>query len=222
MSDAIFNLSAIKRDTVGKGASRRLRRENKVPAIVYGGDSEANNITLIAHEVAKAISHEAFFSHILTLSIDNQPEQVIIKDLQRHPVREIIYHMDFLRVSAKETITMQVPLHYIGEEACPGIKASGIVSRDLTEIEVTCLPADLPSFIEVDISELVLDAILHISDIALPKGVTLAHPIEDTEHNLPIVSVHLPRVVAEPEIAPEISPEVPTNADEEKSDEETK
>lgn len=201
MSEAIFELRAQPRSDVGKGASRRLRRDAKVPAIIYGGEQAPSKITLSAHEVAKALQHEAFFSHILTIDVAGNAEKVIIKDLQRHPAREIIYHMDFLRVNADQAIQMQVPLHYLGEQDAPGVKAGGIVSRDITEIEVSCLPTDLPEFIEVDISQLDLNAVLHISHIQLPKNVSLAQPIEDSEHDLPIVSIHLPKVVqdAEPE-----------------------
>ena len=194
----IFELTAELRDNGGKAATRRLRRLDKVPAIVYGAHKEPNAIVLAQKDVLKTLSQEAAYSHILTLKIDGTKEKVILKALQRHETKPRILHMDFLRISATEKLTMSVPLHLVGEEECPGLqKEGGILSRSMADIEIRCLPAHLPEFIEIDISTLKLDESLHLSDLKLPEGVELTLPKLDEATNLPVVSIHLPRVSQE-------------------------
>ena len=176
MSKNDFTLEAQPREGVGKGASRRLRREaGEIPAIVYGAGKEPTPITLKHKDLAHAIENEAFFSHIITLKIGGQEESVVIKDLQRHPAKPFLVHADFLRVSADHAIHVRVPLHFLNEEKCVGVKqGGGVINHLLNELEVICLPKDLPEYIEVDVLKLDVGDSLHISDLQLPQGVESA------------------------------------------------
>ncbi len=201
-----FELSAKSRTVMGKGASRRLRREGKeLPAILYGGEHEPVMLTVQANQVRKALENEAFYSHILTLDVDGKKEKVVLRDLQRHPVRSQVVHMDFLRVSAKEALVMHVPLHFLNEESAPGVKAGGIVTHQVTDIEIKCLPADLPEFISVDLAKLEIDHAIHLSEIKLPKGVTFARTI-DADHDVPVASIHKPHMAPVEDTAPVAQP----------------
>lgn len=199
---AIFELSAAARKDVGKGASRRLRRDQGlVPAIIYGAEQPAQSVTLPHKDVLKALQHEAFYSHILTLTVDNKAEKVVLKDLHRHPVKPIILHMDFQRVSSKQKLHMNVPIHFINEEVAPGVKDGGVFSHSMKEVEIVCFPADLPEYIEVDMGALELNENVHLSDVKAPKGVEFV-AIEHDE-NPAIASIHLPKVVEEETVAEE-------------------
>ncbi len=205
-----FELKATNREVTGKAHARRLRRlEGLMPAILYGGDSEPKSIDLIHNDVVTALKNEAFYSHILTLDLDGKKEQVVLKDLQRHPVKQQIMHMDFLRVKATEAITMKVPLHFIGDDIAPGTKAGGSVSHLLNEVEIKCLPKDLPEFISVDISKLELDQALHLSELVVPKTVEIIQLSHGEENDLPVVNIHKVKVKAieEPVAAEEESEE---------------
>jgi large subunit ribosomal protein L25 len=185
MSDA-FELEAKVRTDLGKGASRRLRRlNNEVPAIIYGGDQEPKSITLIHDDIAHAVENEAFFSHIITLKVDGDAEQVIIKDLQRHPAKPFIMHADFQRILADEEITVNVPIHFLNEDKCKGHRLEGgVINKIITEMEVSCLPGKLPEYLEVDLLELGIGDALHLSDITLPEGVSsvaLGHGGDDVD-----------------------------------------
>ncbi len=189
----IFELNAQLRTDLGKGASRRLRRTEHVPAIIYGAGKKPVSLTLSHNELLRNLEHEAFYSRILTVNIDNQPEKAVLKDLQRHPYRPLITHLDLLRVSENKKLHMHIPLHFIHEEKCPGVKQDGgVVSHYAAEIEIRCLPKNLPEFIEVDLQNVVLNQILHLSDLVLPSGVELA---KAAVVDIPLVSVHLPRGV---------------------------
>lgn len=208
-----FVVEAETRESVGQGASRRLRREEKVPGIVYGAGQKAAPLVLEQKKLSKALENEAFYSHILTLNIDSKPEKVILKDLQRHPFKASILHVDFQRVRADEKLEMHVPLHFIGSEETPGVKEGGIISHIESDVLVSCLPDDLPEYIEVDISTMQLNDILHLSDLTPPKNVEFAALKSNDDKSL--VSVHMPRIEEEPEPAPEeeIAPsEVPASA----------
>lgn len=185
----MYVVEAQPRADVGRGASRRLRHADQLPAIVYGADKDPLSVVLSHNEMMKHLKHESFYSHILTLDVDGKKEKVILKALQRHPVKPRLMHADFLRVKAGDALHMKVPMHFVGEENCPGVKAGGIVSHLITSLEITCLPKDLPEFIEVDLSKLELDETIHLFDVKLPKGVKLTHT--DEEHNQSIVSVHI-------------------------------
>ncbi len=197
MAKAIFNLSAELRSLVGKGASRRLRRTSEtVPAILYGANKPPMKLTLKNNEINKATECEAFFSHIVTLTVNGSEEKAIVKDLQRHPSRGVILHVDFLRISATEKLTMHIPLHMEGGEKAVGVKEGGQVTQFVNEIEIRCLPANLPEYIAINIANLALNQTIHLSDVTLPEGVELARPITE-EHNPSIVSIQIPQEMAE-------------------------
>lgn len=197
-----FQFDAVTRTGLGKAVSRRMRHNGEIPAVIYGGKDEgAQSITMNHNQVITALGHEAVYSHILKIKMDDGAEQqVVIKDIQRHPYKLKVLHVDFLRVNATEQLTMHVPLHFIGEEEAPGVKADGVVSKLMTDIEIKCLPAALPEFIELDMSGLEMGHSLHISDIKLPKGVELAQLELDEAHDHPVVSIHEAREEPEPEV----------------------
>lgn len=202
MASNKFEIAATLRAGKGKGASRRLRREGQVPGIVYGGGKEPATLSLEHKNIAKSLENEATYSHILTLKIDSDSERVILKDVQRHPYKPRIVHVDFQRVRADEKLFMHVPLHFIGGEKAPGAKdAGGVISHIMSDVEVTCLPDNLPEFLEIDISQMQLNDILHLSDIKLPNGVEIVELSHDNDR--PIVSVHMPRIEEEPVIETE-------------------
>jgi large subunit ribosomal protein L25 len=196
-----FVVTAEPRAEQGKGASRRLRRVGKVPAVLYGGKGEPQMVLLSHNEMSKHVQTEAFFSHILTLKLDGQSQQVVIKDLQRNPVNNSIIHADFQRVLADVAIRMQVPLHFKGGEVAPGVKVGGgIVEHHVNQVEVECLPKDLPEFIEVDLSKLEINESIHMSQLTVPAGVELVDLRLGKDAS--VAAVHIPRAVVEEEIAP--------------------
>ena len=216
MSSAIkFEIEAVVRHEMGKGASRRLRRDELVPGVVYGGGKDAVSLTFEHNKTAKALENEAFYSHIINLKIDGSSERVILKDVQRHPYKPRISHVDFQRVRSDEKLHMHVPLHFINADKAPGAKdAGGLISHIMSDVEISCFPDDLPEFLAVDLSNMQLNEIKHLSDISLPKGVeiiSLAHG-----NDKPVVSIHLQRAeeepVAEPTDAPAAPAEVPASA----------
>jgi large subunit ribosomal protein L25 len=192
---ATFTMAAKVRTDAGKGASRRLRRlAGELPGIVYGGTKAPQNISLIQKDLAKALEDEAFYSHIITLTIDGASEQVVLRDLQRHPSKPVILHADFQRVDATHTITMHVPLHFINQDKCIGARLEGgLISHSLSDIELRCLPQNLPEFIEVDMADVHVGTILHISDLKLPANVESVELAHGAAHDQPVVSVTLPR-----------------------------
>ena len=195
MSD-LFTVEAELREDQGKGASRRLRRlEGKVPAILYGTKSKKPvSLSIPANKLRRALEEEAFYSHILTIAFDGKEENAILKDLQRHPATNEVMHADFQRVTKNQAIHVNVPLHFTNEDACVGVKlGGGKIQHQMTEVEVICLPADLPEFSEVDMTEVEADQIVHLSDIVLPKGVTIAALQQGEDHDLSVASVHKPK-----------------------------
>ncbi|PHS30981.1 MAG: 50S ribosomal protein L25/general stress protein Ctc [Methylophaga sp.] len=225
----LFEVQAELRTDAGKGASRRLRHAGQVPAIVYGGEDAPVSITLDHNKFLRHLEEEAFYAHILTLVIDGKKNKVVLKDLQRHPASDVrIMHADFLRIDANQVMTMTVQLHFIGEDVAPGVKDGGAVSHLMTDIEIACMPADLPEYVEVDISALELDSSLHLSELVLPKGVTLtalSHSQEEhleegerSSYDQAVVNIHTPRVVVEVE-EEDISADVPTGDDAEEATE---
>jgi len=175
------------RDDGGKGASRRLRRQGLVPGIVYGGHQEPQMIALPHNVLVRSLEEEAFYSSLLDLKVGEERAKVVLKDLQRHPAKPFILHVDFQRVSMAEKLRMTVPLHFENEETAVGIKAGGKLSRNLTEVEITCLPNDLPEFIAVDLGAMEIGDILHLSELTLPEGVEL---ISTTDVETPVVLIH--------------------------------
>jgi large subunit ribosomal protein L25 len=187
-----FEIIAVARGDAGKGASRRLRREGMVPGIIYGGDAAPEMIATKHNELIQHLEHEAFYSHILSVKVDGKAEKVVLRDLQRHPAKPFVTHFDLQRVSATDRIKMQVPLHFVGADTCPGAKAGGDVSHNMTELEVICQAKDLPEYITVDMSAMNMGDILHLSSVDLPAGVELIVPV-DEEHDLPVAAIHAPR-----------------------------
>lgn len=193
-----FELEAEVRQNVGRGASRRLRYADKVPAIVYGADQDAASIILDHNKVVNALANEGFYTRILTLKTNGKSEQVILKAVQRHPAKPRVLHMDFQRIKANEKLHMHIPLHFHSGDKAPGLKEGGAISHVISDVEVVCLPADLPEHIDVDLSNMQLNETLHLSNLTLPKGVELAafkHGIEG--HDLPVATLHIPRVIEE-------------------------
>jgi len=182
-----YELIAESRSDTGKGASRRLRRTGMVPGIVYGAHKDPEMIAVGHNALLRHLEHEAFYSHVLTLKVGDVESKVVLKDLQRHPAKPFVMHADFQRVSADEKLRMTVPLHFINEGSSLGVKAGGQVSHNLTEVEVACLPKDLPEFIAVDMAEMDVGDILHLSELPLPEGVALAHA---PDPDVPVVIIH--------------------------------
>ena len=189
-----FALNAEVRSDLGKGASRRLRRNaSLVPAVVYGGDKEPVSISLVAKDLAKLLENEAAFSHVLTLTVGSAKESVLIKALQRHPAKGFVLHADFIRVVAGQKLTAQVPVHLLNQETAVGIKQQGgEIYLNLPDVEISCLPKDLPEFIEVDIAALEVGQTIHLSDVKLPKGVEFVALSHGSD--LPVVNIHAARV----------------------------
>jgi large subunit ribosomal protein L25 len=194
MSEAIFKLDASIRTDLGKGASRRLRLTGKVPAILYGGDEAPVSITLEHNKLIQAQDFEAFYSHVLTLNIEGKKVEALVKDMQRHPFKPKVTHVDFQRVIAGEKLTTNVPLHFINEEQAPGIKNDGgHAEHQILELEVSCLPKNLPEFIEVDMAAVELGQTLHLSDIKLPKGIESIELGKGEGHDHAIVTIKAPK-----------------------------
>jgi len=195
MSD--FVLQAEARSEQGKGASRRLRRTGKVPAVMYGAGKDPVMLSLDHNILVHQLENEAFFSSILTVKYGKDEDQAILKDLQRHPSKPYILHMDLQRVSATEAIRVHVPLHFVNEEKSPGVKAGGVITHNLTEVEVSCLPKNLPEYIELDLGNLELDTTVHLTDIKLPEGVELVELMHGESHDQAVVGIHMPRAAKE-------------------------
>lgn len=224
MAKFSFELEVEPREVQGKGASRRLRRlDNMVPAIVYGGDEEPANVMMGHAAVMKALSNEAVFSHILTLKIGGKKQKVVLKDVQRHPYQPRVQHMDFMRINENKPILMHVPLHFPGQEVAPGVVlGGGMVSHHMVEVEVKCLPRDLPEFIEIDLTNAELDTVVHLSQLNLPEGVELTSVVHSAEDDLPVVSIHKPRRVEEAEDTAEESAEEGADKEAGKDDKKSK
>lgn len=190
-------LVAESRTDMGKGASRRLRRlENKVPAVIYGGEKESKSIHFLHNKVVKALETESIYSSVFDISVDGKTEHVILKALQRHPYKPLIMHMDLQRVSAKDILIKLVPIHFINEQKSVGIKAGGMINHTMTQVEVRCQAKNLPEFIEVDMTQVGMNDIVHLSDLQLPKGVHLTVDLTDASHDSPVVSIHAPKAGA--------------------------
>lgn len=193
MSAIEMKLDAELRTETGRGASRRLRRAKRVPAIMYGGHKEPQAITLNLLQLDRLMQEEAFYSQILTINLDGKGEQVIVKDLQRHPFKPLVEHVDLQRVVAGEKVHTAVPVHFVNEDKAPGIKAGGIIHHDLNEIQIACLPKDLPEYLEVDVAALELGSSIHLSEVPLPAGVEIPELAQGADHDHPVVSIHASR-----------------------------
>jgi len=193
-----FELVAEMREDKGKGASRRLRRAGWVPGIVYGAGSDPEQIQIADNHLYKQLENEAFYSHILAMKLGDSSQRVVLKDLQRHPFKPVIMHMDLQRVDENKVLTMRVPLHFVNEDKCIGVKQSGgVISHLMTELEIVCLPKDLPEYIEVQMEMLDIGDTVHLSDLAIPEGVEMASLLHGGDASQTVVSVHKPKAVVE-------------------------
>ncbi len=198
--EASFEFEAEIRSEAGTRAARRLRRANKVPAVLYGGDQSPVMLVLEKNQVDKNLEQEAVFSHILTLKLPGtQGVQAILKDVYRHPSKESVMHLDFQRVKADEEIRVHVPLHFVGQEMSIGVKKGGILLHKMIEVEVACLPRHLPEYIEVDLTDLDMGETLHLGDLAVPEGVTIVELAHEGGAAIPVVTVQPPLVEVQPE-----------------------
>jgi large subunit ribosomal protein L25 len=190
---------ATTRNAQGTSASRRLRHEGKVPGVLYGGKGKPIAIEVVHNPLFHSLRRERFHASILDMELDGKSEQVLLRDFQMHPYRQVVLHVDFQRVAADQPVHMRVPLHFTGQEHSPAVKESGaIVGHVLSDVDISCLPKDLPEFIEVDLGEMKLGDTVHLSDVKLPKGVELAHKIDD-EHNPAVAVARHARAEAEAE-----------------------
>ena len=194
MSD-LFEVQAEIRQDKGKGSSRRLRRlADQIPAIIYGGNKDPQPLTLIRKDLEKSLENEAFYSHVLTINVGGSKVKAILKDLQRHPAKELVMHADFLRVDDKVAIKVNVPIHFLNEETSIGVKTDGgLVQHQATDIEIQCLPGDIPEFIAIDMQNVELGQIIHLSEVELPAGVTSVALALGEDHDLAIASIVAPK-----------------------------
>ena len=215
-----FIVNAEKRDRKGTSSSRNIRREGLVPGIIYGSGDKEETISLNKFEIAKHLESDAFYSQVLDISLDGKTQQVILRDIQRHPAKREILHMDFQRIRADQKINVTVPVNFVNEDIAPGVKVDGgVVSHLITELEVVCLPGDIPENITVDLIELQLDKAIHLTDLSLPKGVEitlLQHGAEDSD--MAVVVIHKARAE---EVEEDLSaaPEASEVASDKKNDE---
>ena len=192
-------INAETRSDMGKGASRRLRHAGLVPGISDGAEKDPEMITVNHNALIHQLDDEAFYSSILTVKVGGDEQQVVLKDLQRHPARPFILHLDLMRISKKTAIKMQVPLHFINEETAPGVKEGGTASHNMTEVEISCLPADLPEFIEVDCGALEIGDSIHLSELSLPDGVEIPALALGEDHDTSVVAILASRASKEDE-----------------------
>ena len=219
------DLIAEYREDTGKGASRRLRRAGKVPAIVYGAGRPPRAVTFERDVLMHQMENEAFFSSVLNVKVGKNKRQCILKDVQMHPAKRLALHLDLQRIVEDEAIRMTVPIHFLNEDVAAGVKQSGgTVSHMITEIEVTCLPADLPEYLDIDVGDMELDETLYLADLKLPEGVAIPELTED--NNPGVVSIHIVKAAPiEEELEGEVlegeeAAEVPAGEEEPKADEE--
>ncbi len=201
-----FDLIADYREDTGKGASRRLRHQGKVPAVIYGAGRPARSLTFDHNKVIQQLESESFYSSVLNIKVGDKSQAAILKDLQRHPSKPQVMHLDFQRIVEDEVIRMNVPIHLLGADVAVGVKqGGGKVSQMRTEVEVVCLPKDLPEYLELDISELELDGLMYMADVPLPDGVEIPELAQEADQIQPIVSIHvIKEIVIEEEVEEEV------------------
>lgn len=197
---AELKLDATVRTEQGRAASRRLRRAKKLPAVLYGAEKNAIALALDEEQVLRLMRDEAFYSQIIDVRFDGSVERAILKDLQRHPFKPLVLHMDLQRITAGQKLRQRVPLHFVNEDKASGVKQGGVLHHDLIDLEIECLPENLPEYIEVDVAGLGLNEAYHLSDLRLPQGVTLPALSADPDHDTSVVSIYTPRKVTEEEL----------------------
>ncbi|GFO71660.1 large subunit ribosomal protein L25 [Bathymodiolus japonicus methanotrophic gill symbiont] len=211
---SVFEFDAVSRANTGTSNAKEIRRNGNIPAVIYGGSSEPQLIELSRNEVTKSLANEAFYSHVLQLNVDGKAQNAVLKDLQRHPAKDTIIHMDFLRVNMNEKIKVNVPLHFINEETSLGVKAGGVVTHSIVELEISCMPADLPEYIEVDLANIEIGGSIHLAEVVAPKGVEILALTHGDDHNLPVAQIMKTRGPAEDEGADTDSDEGATESEE--------
>ncbi len=223
---AKYELAAEMREDLGKGASRRLRRENKIPAVLYGAGRPAWSLTLKENQLMRNLQEESFYAAIIDLELEGKKQKVFLRDLQRHPSRPFVLHVDLQRVRDDVEMTVVLPLHFLNEESAYGVKMEGgQITRNMADVEISCLPADLPEYIEVDLEELKLGEAIHLSNIKWPEGVTSTSLAQGEDHDHSVVTITMPKAVEEIEDeapedpdAPEVEGEAPAEGDDENAD----
>jgi large subunit ribosomal protein L25 len=216
-----LELNATLRDDMGKGASRRLRHAKQLPAIVYGAGKDPVSITLLQKDVQHKLPDEHFYSQVLSLVIEGKAEDVLLRDIQHHPYKQEVMHMDFIRIKQNEVVHVHSPLHFIGEDVSPGVKTEGgVVSHVMMEVELECLPKNIPDHIEVDLSEMHVGDIIHLSDLKLPEGVEVLALKHGEDNDSTVVSMHVRKVSAETEEEEAEAPAAEGEAGEEGGDNE--
>jgi len=196
-----FQISATARTELGKANMRRMRRDGRIPGIVYGAGKDTVALTASHNELMLSLEKEAFSASVLTLSLDGSEEQVVLKELQRHPYKPQLLHLDLLRVSQTSKLNMTVALHFLNEDTAPGVKLSGgQVSHNMTEVDIACLPADLPEFINVDLGALEEGQSLHLSDLQLPEGVEIPSLALGPDHDVPVANIYKARELEEDDV----------------------
>ena len=216
-----LELNATLREDKGKGASRRLRHANTLPAILYGSGKDSVSITLQQKDVQYRLPDESFYSQVLSLNIDGKAEDVLIRDIQHHPYKMEVMHMDFVRVDAKKVVHVFSQLHFIGEDVSPGVKTEdGVINHVVTEVELECLPKNIPEFIEVDLSAMHVGDVVHLSDLKLPKGVIVLALKHGEEHDTAVVGMHTRKVSEEVETEAPVAPVIEDESSEEGGDSE--
>lgn len=195
---ATIEVTAMSRSLQGTGASRRLRVTGKVPGIIYGGEQPAKNVEFDHNNLFHQLKQETFHASILSMIVDGAKERVLLRDVQMHPWKQLVLHVDFQRVSANKKIHMKVPLHFVNADIAPGVKTGGgIVSHVMNEMDITCLPDDLPEFIEVDLQKLEIGEAVHLADVKIPQGVESVQLTRGD--NAVVATVQIPRAMVEPE-----------------------
>ncbi|MYB89286.1 MAG: 50S ribosomal protein L25/general stress protein Ctc [Proteobacteria bacterium] len=203
-----FKLTAHARDERGKNASRRLRAAGKVPGVIYGGGEPPEAVTFEHDTLMHNLENEAFYSHILTVDVEGTSQKAILRELQRHPHKPTVLHLDLLRVREDTRINVHVPIHFMNEDTCHGVKLDGgVISHNMVEVEVSCLPKDLPEFIEVDVQDLKLNESVHLSGVQVPEGVTIMELTHGEGHDHTVVSVHAKRAEEKLEVEEEVEQE---------------
>ena len=206
----VFEFVAESRDTTGKSAAKAARRQGKVPAVIYGGEGEPVSLMLKHGDLLKHLDREAVYSSVLNIEIDGKTEKVLLKDLQRHPAKPIVLHVDFLRVDNTHKIKIHIPLHFINEEKCKGVKLGGVVTHAMVDVEVSCLALKLPEYIEVDLEDLDIGESIHLSDLKLPEGVEIPELAQGSDHDAVVAQVLKTRVAQDDDGAEEVSEEAET------------
>ncbi|MBH03038.1 MAG: 50S ribosomal protein L25/general stress protein Ctc [Xanthomonadales bacterium] len=217
-----FELNAEKRQSTGRAENKRLRKTGRVPAIIYGGNGDPKMVSFNHNDLSHHLDNEAFFSHIIKINVEgDETEEAVLRALQRHPAKPFIEHADFLRIVAGEALRMSIPLHFIGEEVAPGvIDEDGVISHNMNDVEIECLPRDLPEYIEVDCSKLNLNDSVHLSDLVVPAGVQIVDLMgdEDEQNDQTVVTVQIPRAAVELEAEEEAEAEAAAAEDAEAED----